>query len=201
RLENVKLVTAIGESVHASGMKMDYLRMAALAGQMSHDVILGANREWFPNLRDDLNRHDKGDPTRTLNQLEKPLNDMRNSSPVTSDTKSAPNLTASPDAKSSDDILTPADVAADDKNGLLAPDKPGDKLPDALLGNENRKDNDKNSDDVLLGNPDRSGKVNTRSDNVQTNAPASRPDRFDPEVWAESGGWYRQDFAIRYRPS
>jgi hypothetical protein len=199
RLESVKLVTAIGEPVHASGMKMDYLRMAALAGAMSHDVILGANREWFPNLRDDLIRHDKGEPTRTLNQLEKPLNDMRKSSPVTSDTKSAPNLTASPDAKSSDDILTPADVAADDKNGLLAPDKPGDKSPDALLGNENRKDNDKNGDDVLLGNP--AGKVNTRSDNVQTTAPASRPERFDPEVWAESGGWYRQDFAIRYRPS
>jgi hypothetical protein len=200
RLESVKLETAIGEPIRSSGMKMDYLRMAALAGGMSHDVILGANREWFPNLRDDLLRHDKGEPTRTLSQPEKPLNNMRNSSPVTSDTKSAPNDAASPDVKSPDDILTPSDVAAD-KKGLLALDKPGDRSPDALLGNENRKGNDKNGDDVLLGNPDRSGKVDTRSDNVQTNAPASRPERFDPEVWAESGGWYRQDFAIRYRPS
>jgi hypothetical protein len=201
RLENVKLETLIAEPVDASGMKIDHIRMAALAGEMSHDVILGANREWFPNLRDDLLRHQKGEPTRTLSHLEKPLNDMRKSSPVTSDTKSAPKLTASPEAKSSDDILTPPDATADDKNGFLAPDKPGDKSPDALLGEENRKDKDRSGDDALLGNPDRSGQVDTRSDVAQTNIPASRPERFDPEVWAESGGWYRQDFAIRYRPS
>jgi hypothetical protein len=143
--------------------------MVGLAGEMSHDVILGANREWFPNLRDELLRHDKGEQTRTLTQLDKSLSDMRKSPPVTPDMESAPSLESASNAKSSDDILAPTD-AADDKNGLLAPDKAGDTSPDSLLGNANRNDN----------------------------AP---PERFDPESWAESGGWYRQDFAIRYRPS
>jgi hypothetical protein len=211
RLESVKLETAIGVSSHGSETDTDRLRTAALARAMlSHDVILEANREWFPNLQDDLLRHDKGEPTRTFRQSS---TDAK-SSALTLDMNSAvpnPGLAPSPDAKSSDDILAPAGdtagvkqgpLAADDKDGLVAPDQADDTPPDALLGSENRDNSVKNgSDDSLLGGSDKSGKGDARSGRGQTNTAEAPRERFDPEAWAESGGWYRQDFAIRYRPS
>jgi hypothetical protein len=75
-------------------------------------VILGANRAWFPNLHEDLDRHEKGEPTRKFKPPE------------------------------GEEKEKPADTASD-----------------------------------------------------------SGGEPFDPEAWAEFGGWYRQEYAIRYRPA
>jgi hypothetical protein len=80
-------------------------QLAVLTGMISHDVILGANREWFPGLHEDLKNHEAGEPTEAFKDPDK------------------------------------------------EPEKPEAAAP------------------------------------------------FDAEAWAEYGGWYRQDYNIRYRPS
>ncbi len=102
KLEATTLETVISGGQAGSGA--DRQQLAVLTGAISHDVILGANREWFPNLQDDLQKHEKGEPSAAFRE----------------------------------------------------PDK-------------------------------------------QQEAKAGAP--FDAEAWAEYGGWYRQDYTIRYRPS
>ncbi|MDJ0932198.1 hypothetical protein [Breoghania sp.] len=42
----------------------------------------------------------------------------------------------------------------------------------------------------------------TSDENETTEAtPQYKTEPFNPEAWAEFGGWYRQDFTIRYRPT
>jgi hypothetical protein len=105
RLETTRLEAAITGGRPAPDAERQ--RMATLTGTISHDVILGANREWFPNLQEDLERNEKGEPTRAF--------------------------------------------------------KPPEDKPEAAAEKTERQ--------------------------------------FDPEAWAEFGGWYRQDYTIRYRPS
>lgn len=100
RLEATTLETIIGGGQAASRQQL-----AVLTGAISHDVILAANREWFPKLHEELQNNEKGEPTAAF------------------------------------------------------------------------KDPDKEQE--------------------QPQAPAP----FDAEAWAEYGGWYRQDYNIRYRPA
>jgi hypothetical protein len=66
RLETEQLEEAIG-----SGGDTDRLRTAALTGAISHDVIAGANREWFPKLQEELARFEKKEAVRTTETPEK----------------------------------------------------------------------------------------------------------------------------------
>ena len=53
-------------------------------------------------------------------------------------------------------------------------------------------------DDGLGGDTDSSLETDTAETADEAEETA---EPFDPETWAEFGGWYRQDFTIRYRPS
>jgi len=221
-------ITASGEVARITPQQT-----AALTGGLSHDVILAATSEWFPNLDDDLQRHDRGEPTRDFKPPERTAA-AKPSEPV----PSAGSSTAS-GPPSSDDILAPAGNSSDNKNAILAPpsDVGGDN--NAILAPPSNAGNDKNAilappsdnnssailtpdnnNDILSGSKsgDASGGKSgvdsllspgadepNKTDEKQ-NAGASTSANtmvkvFDPESWADNGGWYRQDFTIRYRPS
>ena len=103
----------------------DIRELAALTGGMPRDVIILGSQQWFPNLQDDLQRHDRGEPTSSFR----------------------------PPAK------TTADTAKPSPSSGATTDSCAEKSADAA----------------------------TRTK--------------DAENWAQTGGWYREDCAIRYRPA
>ena len=57
KLENTQMSEAMNNLPgNLNGAKIDRAQMAQLTAIMSHDVIRSGNREWFPNLADDLDR-------------------------------------------------------------------------------------------------------------------------------------------------
>ena len=194
------------------GEWVDHLQMAALTGGMSHDVIMAGNREWFPDLQDDLRRHDRGEPTRDFKPAAK--------RPTA---KTTPLSIGDAAAKSpGTDILAPGGRADSKRDDILSPDNGGNslspgKMDDILtpkkdnILSQDKKDKDDilasrdkpvAGDDILSGAGDSSadlGKSDANKSDVKKPADTA-PAPFDPEVWAQNGGWYREDFTIRYRP-
>jgi Tetratricopeptide repeat len=183
-------------------------------------VIVAGSGEWFPKLQDDLQRHDRGEPTRDFKPPVKPAAAAKPNSAVND--RNAIAATNSPGAPSSNNILPPGRKAGADKADILAPDKKADILaPDKKddILTPSKKDDilaPNKSDDILSGdkpaadNNILSGvaddstapKKDDPKANAAVNKPAvATPTPFDPEVWAQSGGWYREDFTIRYRPA
>jgi hypothetical protein len=200
----------------ALGIQIDPVQMAALTGGMSHDVIMAGNRDWFPGLQDELSRHEHGQPTRDLTPVAKPTNTPRLPS---SSIESSDNAAKSPGADilggnaggSKDDILSSGnDVASNkkddilsksDNTDILSPSKQDDilapKKDDILAGKPA-------TDDILSGAGDNSANRDMGDENKSANvrkAAGTSPTQFDPEVWAQAGGWYRQDYTVRYRPT
>jgi Flp pilus assembly protein TadD len=208
-----------------SAKQVNSLQMAALAGGMSHDVIVAANHEWFPDLQDDLQRHDRGDPTRDFKPPTKPTaNAAKPSNPAVGG-GNATATTKTPGAALSNDILAPKGKAGAKKEDILTPSKKEDILTpgnnddilapnnkDAILAPGNKDDilsGDKpGADDILSGGGGDTVLGGAASQKVDTSTSAgakksadAAPAPFDPETWGENGGWYREDFTIRYRPT
>jgi len=241
------------------------LQIGALTGGMSHDVVVAGNHEWFPDLKDDLQRHDRGEPTRDFKPPAKaPANAAKSSNPQAGGggnavaTKKTPRVAAASDdilasggsapgkkddilapggsaASKKDDILAPGGSAAGKKDDILAPGgSAASKKDDILASGSNaasKKDDilapgnsdailaTNNKDDILSGDKAEAGNILSGGggENALGGAPPKRADtdagagakksadappaRFDPEVWSENGGWYREDFTIRYRPT
>ena len=240
------------------GMQVAALQMAALTGSMSHDVIASANQEWFAcKLQDDLQRHDRGEPTKPPSE-----EDHCAANPEAASVESkaiAP--TKAPEAASTERMPPPGGKAARNNDEILGPNKRDEAQPhsqkDALAPSKTDEiltpapskadDNltpvprgddilsgDKPSagnalsqigdgspapapskDDILSGDKPSAGNVlsqigddNGAPKEKQTSQSAEAkpsPDtssaQFDPEAWAQTGGWYREDFTIRYHPS
>ncbi len=203
------------------GKQVDALQMAAMTGSMSHDVITAANIEWFKShLQDDLQRHDRGEPTSSFTPPPKPMPGAANPPPAAAKSKAA-TTTKPPGATSSDDILSPGGSTAGNKDDILGADKkdgaPTPTNKDALAPSkaDDILASAPSKDDILSGDKSSAGnalsqigddsaapKEQKASQKAEAkNSPGTAPARFDPEVWAQTGGWYREDFTIRYHPA
>lgn len=214
RLENTNPSNLKLLAKESLGAQIDHDQMAALTGGMSRDVILAGNREWFPGLKEELQRHDRGETTRAPAPTAKRTTDVPKSSPPPS-AKSANGGPKSPgpdilggSAGKQDDILSSGEAAAsgkkddilskDDKSDILAPPKQDDILAakkDDILTDKPA------SSDILSNGGDAAASPLQNAPDADARKTISAPAQFDPEVWAQSGGWYRQDFTIRYRPT
>jgi hypothetical protein len=105
--------------------QLDIRELAALTGGMPRDVVVLGSQQWFPNLQDDLQRHDRGEPTSNFK----------------------------PPAKTTADAAKPSPSSGGPTDSCN--EKPADATTKAK----------------------------------------------DAENWALTGGWYREDCAIRYRPA
>jgi hypothetical protein len=210
-LETTIPAAARVEAGDTSKSQISTLEMATLTGGMSHDVIMAGNHEWFPDLQDDLQRHERGEPTRDFKPPAKqPMTDAPKSPPasaggsgkaiVTTDVPGASSDILAPEKKTSgnkDDILS-----ADNKDESLAPSKKDDILApnntdDILSGDKSAAGNALTAVGDGAGLQSADGKASARAKKPAGAAPAP----FDPEVWAQAGGWYRDEFTIRYRPT
>ncbi len=183
-----------------------------LLGGLSIDIARRAQRDWFPDLADEIRRHRAGesvplpaDPT-APDTATAPAQDANGSGDILDGKEgndSGDILGGDKSDTSSDDILggDKADTGSDDILGddkadsgdILGGDKT-DGASDDILGDGTA---DASSDDILGGDGD------TGTDTpASTGAPAKivRIEEPIPENWSELGGWYVDGFAVWYRP-
>ncbi len=84
--------------------------MALMVGVMPHDVIAAANREWLPDLAQDLARHADGTPTRAFEEARQALEENE---AVQTEEAASDNLSGVDDS----DILAGTDDAASEGHG------------------------------------------------------------------------------------
>ncbi len=152
------------------GGNIDAGLLTRLTANMPRDVMQGVQRDWLPNLSAEVLRRMQGERLAPDLPVE-----AENAVVKTTETE---NPDASPQKN--------ADGAGDDilsgNEDILAEDK-GD---DILSGNE----------DILAGDAGAEEAVKA----AETENKPELPEPLDAEAWAEAGGWYRQDFAVLYKP-
>jgi len=114
-------------------------QMSGLTGGISHDVIMEANRTWFPDLADDLKKHDSGKSTQAFAKQKKAMEEKAKakqsstSEPTSSDSGLVPQ---SNDANSS--ILPPSNQS--DNSSILSPGNESNSNS-SILPQSNQSDN------------------------------------------------------------
>ncbi len=170
----------------AAGGAIPRETMAALFASMPRDVIVAAQQDWFPALDADLARHRAGAPLRPRRPKVKKV------VPV----PAAPAGTSPGDdlLSGGDDLLSGDDDLLSGSDDLLSGDD------DLLSGGD---------DDLLTGDDDL---LSGGDDDLLSGAPSTTPstepavqapeptEELGGESWAALGGWFRDDYAIFYRP-
>jgi hypothetical protein len=186
--------------------------IANLTASIPRDVIVGAQREWLPNLGKEMaNRKDDAPPRKGA--VGKPAQPRANfsesklaASVAPEELLSAPEprkdvgirlAQASRGADQTDDLLYPNGGAPAPSGAPAAAPKPAAKPAPAAEPAPAAK-----------AAPPAAAPAEepAEADTAATPAPAAPPaavieSDVDAENWADFGGWYRQDFAIYYRPS
>jgi len=202
--------------------KLSAALIADLTASIPSDVVISAHQHWLPNLgtemagRKDTKDQDPGGWTTTIRE-----------SRVAVDSGTASIARASPRAEADPPVeaakSAPAAVAA--KPAAAAPDAPprakaADQTDDLLFPTEEELRASKaGAKDVKPAAQPQSADAAPSADaNPQAGVPAnsdaavaqpqtrsapavSIESSVEPENWAEYGGWYRQDYAIFYRPT
>ncbi len=266
-IERDGLPAAMGAGAPARENMAEHRQMALMVGVMSHDVISAANREWLPDLEQDLDRHDAGMATRSFEELQAQQEDNSTRVPEDPPQDDAAALAAdgvdgdglildgeasetgglildegSPaeetgadallnapagetdpsegaDILAGDDSLAEGDILGDDDSGepsdmdalLSAPAgvSDGDDGGGLLVEEDSPAGDDTGgglilAEDEPAGLEDLLGEGASGESGQETSATLGEQQeeqRFDPEDWAVFGGWYRQDYTIRYRPT
>ncbi len=191
--------------------------LAELAGSIPRDVWVGAQRDWLPNLQEEIARKRKGLAVPMPAVEPEPLQPPSDAA-TTGD--EIPPSGEQPDIlealeEDSDGILPAEDekanstdgeeILAEDTESILADD-------DADAGSDILASDDEEADGDILGEDDTSGELDTgdllntsgddKSDDgtAEKEAEATPLALVDAEQWAELGGWYRLNYEIRYKP-
>ncbi|WP_460082175.1 cytochrome c3 family protein [Roseibium sp. LAB1] len=142
-IERDGLPAAMGAEASDSETMTDHRQMALMVGVMPHDVIATANREWLPELSQDLAHHADGVPTRAFEDARQELEKS----------KAAEAGEASPPTSGqvATDILTGTDDGDDDGGLILGggADGGGELASDDLLLAPAGADEAAPGDDIL----------------------------------------------------
>ncbi len=194
--------------------------LARLTANMPRDVMQGVQRDWLPNLPAEVLRRLQGQRLEPIEPVAADGTVAETAKTDGSDTPSQDSADGAGDdilaEDKGDDILSGGDdILAEDKGDDILPGSEDilaeDKGDDILSGSEDILAEDKGGD-ILAGNDDILADTNegdilsgdTGAEEV-TKAAESKskpelPEPLDAEAWAETGGWYRQDFAVLYKP-
>lgn len=250
RIETSGLRSLMKLPSNSDGSQVDHLQLGQMSAVMPLDVISAANRDWFPNLSDDLHQHEAGEPTRHFAAL--------------NENNGLPPLPSGTEPETLDDGSLAGDLLEADSNDLLEDpsnlekdildDEPAsleggveaedEDILSSLTDDDSLEDDNLESDAILAQEPDQDilgmpgdddifGDIPDESEDAlllsdesgealpgdelsldnalgepglaqtggtDTAAQASIASEPDPEAWADLGGWYRQDFAVRFRP-
>jgi hypothetical protein len=187
--------------------------IANLTAGIPREVIVGAQREWLPNLgREMANRKDAANdapagkarraPAQQNNFSESKLAasvapEELNSGPAEpaandADIRVAQNAQRAPDQ--TDDLLYPNGGAPAPSGAPSAPAKPDAAPAEAAPA---AKANDA---PAASAEPDPPAEADTAKAAPAAPPAAAIESDIDDENWADYGGWYRQDYSIFYRP-
>jgi hypothetical protein len=194
---------------------VDQQLLTELTASIPLDVWTGALRDWLPDLAKEISLHRKGRPVPIPERT--PLTPKAEAAPDSGDQANEPPA----DAEDGSDILGNEDDAdilggeddtdilggGDDDTDILGGDDDTD-----ILGGEDDTDILGGEDDTdILGGDDTDilgGEDDTDILGGPNEPPKDETTEGDdgsltvtPEEWAEFGGWYRQDFEIRYKPT
>lgn len=211
----------------ALGQADDLASIARLAGALSRDAVLAAQVSWFPNLLSEVPRFRAGEsiPAAEVEEKQQPEEDEAREEAEEAEARDDGLLASEEKAEDGDDARLLADPEdGDDKNDgaeslLVAEEKDGDGLlaeekddEGELLAEdgENKDEAEPDEAGLLDESEDKEGdglletKDETEEDrdrSVEVTALPAVAEIRPGEDWAEHGGWYRDDFTLRYRPT
>ncbi len=173
-----RLLSSLEKNTLASAMDMPQgadhsdAQMSGLTGGISHDVIMEANRSWFPNLADDLKRHAQGKPTKSF-VPPKPEDASADQSKATDESQNGPKAseTAPSDSglvpqsnETESGILSPGNESSG--SSILSPSNEGKSSDILSPGNESKSSDilspgseSKSSDILSPGNESKSSDI------------------------------------------
>lgn len=160
-LSTARASEVFGRLGSATGGDVDPSLLAKLTANMPRDVLVSAQRDWLPNLPQEMARRGRGE---------------------------APAGSSPPARKKA----ARAAKAARKRNETVVPSGRG-RLRINVFGRMVRGPDDRPSADKR-----------DKTEDAESEAAAPEPVApvaVDAEAWAEFGGWYRQDFAILYKPT
>ncbi len=146
-IERDGLPAAMGAEAADSETMTDHRQMALMVGVMPHDVIAAANREWLPDLAQDLARHADGTPTRAFEEARQALEENE---AVQTEEAASDNLSGVDDS----DILAGTDDAASEGHGTDSLILGGGADGGAELASEDLLLAPAGADDALAGKTD-----------------------------------------------
>lgn len=207
--------------------RVDHQLLTELTASIPLDVWTGAQRDWLPDLAREISLHRSGQPVpippRPGSETPDASPPADTDDPASSDTQTDILEPETPEAGTEDDT----DILGEDDTDILGDDTDilgqeddtdilgGDDTD--ILGGEDDTDILGGDDTDILGEPDDTdilgeddggsddpGLLSVEPDAQESVETTAEPDgslTVAPEEWAEFGGWYRQDFEIRYKPA
>ncbi len=212
KLERGGLPTTMELPPNADGTEIDRTQVARMAGMLSHDVIKAGNQEWFGTLEDDLLQHDKGEQTKSF----KKQKEEKEAAAVPADTTPSETKATQTDGDESLDSdsagLEEESAGLEDESVGLEEESAGLEEESAGLEEESAglEEESAGLEEESAGLEDESAGLEVEGADAATDTAKEQkdnkatetavPEQVESELWAKFGGWYRQDFAIRYRP-
>ena len=199
------------------GVKVGKDMIAALTASIPREVIVGAQREWLPNLGKEIASYkEPSEKPAGKRGAQRPAREQTNFSESKLAATVAPEELggASPAAPVKDAGIRVAQNVQrppDQTDDLLYPD--GKAPPPAAAPAPAAKPDggaapapepapaDNAANDAPPAEADKPAEADAAPAAPQAPAAAVIESDVDAESWADYGGWYRQDFAVFYRPS
>ena len=167
----------------------------ALLGHLPMEVLAASANDWFPELASEL--------ARPLPVLPEPIPGPANAQNDAAAPASAPDqsdILAAPSADQSDILAAPAP----DQSGILAVPAPDQSdilaVPETSGGLETFPAPQVPASEALAPPPDTAPTQPVRQTGLPA-LPKQVESNVSAEEWMRAGGWYRGEFALRYRPT
>jgi predicted CXXCH cytochrome family protein len=158
------------------GRPLEVAELARLSGQLAPASVRRAQRQWLPDLLREVNRHRAGEAVPMPEQEAVPLAVDEDLSSTEADVDD-------------ESLLDEDEESLEEENELL------DEDGDDNLDDDSLAENAESDEDDLLDE----GAESADKDHQDEEADESEWVRA-AEDWAAAGGWYIDEFALRYRP-
>ena len=208
------------------GRPLSPAEKATLTALLPLDTIAVAQKEWFPALGTEIPRWRGGETVLMPSDQSSGAGETGKAAavtPVKQDSDSDAEIDTGKD--DDDEIATGKDkdddeiaTGKEDDDDEISTGKDGDKDDDEIATGKDKdddeiatgkeddddeistgKDGDKDDDEIATDKDD--GEAAEKDDGGGDNAAASTIAAASGEDWNSSGGWYRDDFILRYRPT
>jgi hypothetical protein len=177
----------------AMGRAVQSVEFAELAGLLPVDTMRGAQREWFPSLLDDVQRHRGG---ASVPMPASPDDEERDAQAHAQrqqeDTGGPAELDRASDeeiaAEKGEEIETGDEILTENEDEILTADEDEILIEDEILTEED--------EEVDTGTESETGAYPEEDIEVK-----ALVEMAEGEAWSMAGGWYREGFTLRYRPT